>query len=264
MRVLIVSRKQFFAVSAFCIMFLSGLLFGIHAAAEFASAGDSRILPIYRVACTDDEDRRIALTFDVAWTNSDLSEITEILDKYQAKATFFCTGSWLDDYPEDAKSLFNAGHDVQNHSDRHPHVAEMDTASLLADTDACSQKIKALTGMQPDLYRAPYGEYDNEMMAALEGAGMQVIQWDVDSRDWQEETTVSRIVSNVRKHTRPGSILLFHVDAKPGCTPEALDQILQDFSKDGYSFVLVRDLIYPADASRIDSQGEQHPISPNA
>ena len=218
-----------------------GAVWGV--GALIASAKD-RMLPVYSV---ETSEKKIALTFDVAWEASDLEAILSVLKENKAKGTFFTTGDWVDRHPEELKTILSAGHEVGNHSDRHPHVAEIDLESLQKDTAACGEKLKTATGQTPVLYRAPYGEYDNEMLTALKEMGYTVVQWDVDSRDWQTSATVDSIVKNVTEHVGPGSITLFHVDAKPRCTVEALTAILPSLKEQGYSFVTAGELLPKGD-----------------
>ena len=139
-----------------------------------------RLLPIYSV---ERGDKEIALTFDVAWENSNTQELIDILDEYDARATFFITGDWCDRYPEDVRLFSEAGHEIGNHSDQHPHVKGMNVNDLITDTKAASLKIKDITGREPTLYRAPYGEDDNSLISTVQGMGMNVIQWDVELLD---------------------------------------------------------------------------------
>lgn len=143
-------------------------------------SAEEKKLPIY---CVDRGDNKIALTFDCAWGNSNTDELIEILKNANAKATFFVTGEFCDKYPEDVKKFHEAGHSVQNHSDKHPHVKGMNINDLIADTKECSRKIKMLTGEEPTLYRAPYGEYDDTVMTTVEGMGLKVIQWSAEVSD---------------------------------------------------------------------------------
>lgn len=137
-------------------------------------------LPIYRV---ERGDNKIALTFDVAWENSNTEELIDILAENDARATFFVTGDWCDRYPDDVKMFFDAGHEIQNHSDQHPHVEGINVNDLINDTREANRKISMITGVEPTLYRAPYGEYDDSMLTTIEGMGMQVIQWDAERLD---------------------------------------------------------------------------------
>lgn len=209
-----------------------------------------RLVPIYSV---DTPDKKIAITFDVAWENSNTDQLIKILKDNDAKATFFITGDWCDRYPDDVRKFHEAGHEIENHSDKHPHVMGANVNDLIADTRECSRKIKMLTGAEPTLYRAPYGEYDDSLITTLDGMGMKVIQWDVDSVDWKEPTAAD-IKKKILKGAKPGSILLFHNDLAN--TTEALPEILSELKSQGYKFVTVNDLIYK-DNYTIDSDGKQ-------
>lgn len=141
---------------------------------------EGRLVPIYRV---DRGDNKIALTFDVAWENSNTDELIGILDEYDARATFFVTGDWCDRYPDDVLAFYDAGHEIQNHSDQHPHIEGINVNDLIADTNEAARKITMITGEKPTLYRAPYGEYDDSALTTLDGMGYKVIQWDVEPHD---------------------------------------------------------------------------------
>ncbi|MDE6727844.1 MAG: polysaccharide deacetylase family protein, partial [Oscillospiraceae bacterium] len=167
---------------------------------------------------------------------------------------------WCDRYPEYVKKFYDAGHEIENHSDKHPHVLGANVNDLIADTRECSRKIKMLTGEEPTLYRAPYGEFDDSLITTLDGMGMQVIQWDVDSVDWKKPSAAD-IKKKVLKGVKPGSILLFHNDLAN--TTEALPEILSNLKSQGYKFVTVKDLIYK-DNYTIDANGKQIPTSEGA
>ena len=181
MMVYTMTRKQILRVVSIVLFSIIALIIVIFAVvnAVTASAEEAK-LPIY---CVDRGDNKIALTFDCAWGNSNTDELLKILSDANAKATFFVTGEFCDSYPEDVKKFYDAGHSVQNHSNVHPHVKGMNINDLIEDTRECNRKIKMLTGEEPALYRAPYGEYDNTVMTTVEGMGLKVIQWSVEALD---------------------------------------------------------------------------------
>jgi len=217
------------------------------------TAASARRLPVYSVATAEP---KIALTFDCAWENSDTTELLALLSEYNVKATFFTTGDWCRRYPEDVKRIFGAGHAVENHSDQHPHVASIDAQKLQTDTNACSETITSLTGTTPRYYRAPYGEYSDAMLAVVEDTlGLQTIQWDVDSRDWQKRSA-DEMAASVTGSVQNGSILLFHNDTPN--TPQALRSIIPALQERGYVFVLLPELVAPA-GTPIDHAGRQQP-----
>ncbi len=115
------------------------------------------------------------------WGNEDTQQLIDILEKYQVKATFFVVGEWVDKYPESVKALHDAGHEVMNHSDTHPHFNSLSTQQICAEVEACNDKIEAVTGVRPTLIRPPYGEYNDHVIAAIRSLCMEPIQWDVEA-----------------------------------------------------------------------------------
>ena len=248
MRCFVISRRQISVVTALLLAVTVAVVCSTHV---FASG--SRKLPIY---CVQTEEKKIALTFDAAWGNDDTGTLIDILAQYNAKATFFVVAEWVDKYPESVKQLSDAGHQVQNHSTDHPYMTKLSAEQMLLQLETCNEKIAAVTGVTPTLFRAPYGDYNNLVVETVEGYGMKTIQWDVDSRDWKAEFTADRIVKGVLDNVQPGSIVLFHNDAEN--TPEALPVILEQLTAEGYTFEFVSDLIYQENYT-IDHTGRQIP-----
>ena len=216
-------------------------------------AAVKRDLPIY---CVEKESQTVSMTFDAAWGADDTQTLIDILGKYQVTATFFVVGDWVDKYPEAVKALADAGHEVMNHSNSHPHMTELSRDKMLQELNSCNDKIEAITGVRPTLFRAPYGEYNDALVGTARTAGMYTIQWDVDSLDWKEKG-VAHETERVLTKTKSGSIILFHNDAK--YTPEALPGILEGLIQKGFSFVPVSQLILQENY-QIDHTGRQCPI----
>ncbi len=95
-------------------------------------------------------------------------------------ATFFVVGDWVEKYPESVLALSEAGHEIMNHSDSHDHYTQMSADEVIADLNACNDKIEAVTGVRPTLVRFPYGDYNDVAVRAVRSIGMEPIQWDVD------------------------------------------------------------------------------------
>lgn len=203
-----------------------------------AFANSDRLLPIY---CVETDKKQIAISFDAAWGNDDTQTLIDILKEYDVPATFFVVGSWVDKYPESVKALADAGHQIQNHSNTHPHMPQLSKAQMKDELESCNNKIEAATGVRPTLLRPPYGDYDNALIETTESIGMKTIQWSVDSLDWKDSSTSDSICKRVTSKVCPGSIVLFHNDADH--TPEALPTILKCLKDEGYEFVFISDLI---------------------
>jgi polysaccharide deacetylase family sporulation protein PdaB len=196
-------------------------------------------LPIYAVHT---EEKLVSLSFDAAWGNEDTQQLIDILEQYDVKATFFVVGDWARKYPESVKALFDAGHEIMNHSNKHDHMPRLSAEQIASDLAACNQSIEDVTGVKPTLFRLPYGDYDCKTIRAVRAAGMETIQWDVDSLDWKD-VSAQQIIDRVTTRVKPGSIVLFHNAAKN--TPAALPGLIEKLQADGYKMIKISELIYP-------------------
>lgn len=142
------------------------------------ASATTRKLPVY---CVQRDDKCVSLTFDAAWGNEDTQTLIDILGKYNVKATFFVVGDWVDKYPESVKALSDAGHEVMSHSNDHAHFSKLSSEEIVKNLNACNDKIEAVTGIRPTLFRCPYGEYDDHVVSTVTEMGMYTIQWDVDT-----------------------------------------------------------------------------------
>lgn len=246
MKYMIMTKKQLMTVGCAALAVIIGAVISVNAFAK-----QERQLPIY---CVKTEEKKVALTFDAAWGADDTDTLIEVLSRYNAPATFFVVGGWVDKYPEEVKRLNDAGNDVMNHSSTHPYMTKLSEAQMKEQLENCNEKIAAITGKAPTLFRCPYGDYNNTVVSTVESIGMKAIQWDVDSLDWKDTSTVESIVTRVTEKVKPGSIVLFHNDADH--TPEALPIILEKLIADGYTFVKVAELI-AYDNYTIDNTGMQ-------
>ncbi len=213
-----------------------------------------RELPIYSVAT---DEKKIAITFDAAWSAEDTDKLIEILKKHKAKATIFAVGDWVDNNPEAVKKFHKNGHEMANHSNTHATFSKIGREEIKQEILDCNKKIEAITGVSPKLVRAPSGDYDNKSIEVAESLNMKMIQWDCDSLDWKK-LSIEEMYSRVTSKVQNGSIILFHNGVEN--TPEALDKILTKLEKDGYEFVTVSELIY-WDNYEIDHTGKQLKIT---
>ena len=237
MRFIIITRKRLINLSLLAAACVLVLALSVKAITLAVASGDKKKLPVY---CTEQQKKVIALSFDAAWGNEDTQILIDTLHQYNAKATFFLVGDWVENYPDSTKQLFDAGFEIGNHSNKHPHIPNLSAGDIGKEIDLCNQKIEAVTGIRPRVFRAPYGEYSNSLIDVLADRSMLCIQWDVDSHDWMDKSA-DYIVERVTSKVKPGSICLFHNAAKN--TPEALPRILETLTAQGYEFVTVSDLI---------------------
>ena len=248
-------RRKLIAAGAFALAAVMMFWVVNHPAVVGASAS-TRQLPIY---CVQKDYKVLSISFDAAWGNEDTQQLIDILSKYNVTATFFVVGEWVDKYPESVKALSDAGHEVMSHSDTHAHFNSLSSDEIIADLNACGDKIEKVTGTRPTLFRCPYGEYDDHVINAVRSMGVEPIQWDVDSLDWKA-LSAADITKRVTSKVQPGSIVLFHNAALH--TPEALPGIIEALLQQGYTFVPISQLILPGTCGQeytIDHTGRQCP-----
>ena len=243
-----VSKRRFIGIV--CIFFAIAVIMGLFFNKNISVAKTNRKLPIYSVATSE---KKIAITFDAAWTNQDTQQLIDILAKHNAKATVFIVGDWAKKFPESVKAFFDAGHTIANHSDTHKAFSKCSREEIKEEIMNCNKKLEAITGVPVTLVRAPSGDYTDQSLEVCKELGMTMIQWNCDSLDYTK-ISVDEIVNRVINGTTNGSILLFHNGVDN--TAPALDRILTELAKQGYSFVSVEDLIYK-DNFYIDHTGKQ-------
>ena len=213
---------------------------------------NAKELPIYCVNCNE---KKVALSFDAAWGNEDTADILKILDKNNVKVTFFMTGGWVEKYPDDVKAIAAAGHDLGNHSENHKHMSQLSKEQSIEEIMKPHKKVKELTGIDMNLFRPPYGDYNNTLIQATREAGYHCIQWDIDSLDWKDygvESIVKTVVNH--KHLGNGSIILCHNGAK--FTKDALESMITGLKEKGYEIVPISQLIYTGEYY-MDHEGRQ-------
>jgi polysaccharide deacetylase family sporulation protein PdaB len=203
----------------------------------------------------DTEEKKVAISFDEGWGLDQTNEILDVLDKYNAKATFFLVGAWIETYPEDVKMIVERGHDLGNHTDTHQRMTKLSKEEKINEIMNVHNKVKELTGVEMILFRPPFGDYDDAVVEAAKECEYYTIKWNVDSLDWKHEG-VDPIVDTVlnSEYLNNGSIILFHNNRK--YTKDALDKVLEGLVADGYEIVSISDLIIK-DNYYLDATGRQ-------
>lgn len=183
----------------------------------------ARSLPIYSVAR---EEKKIAISFDCAWGTEHTDAILKALDQNDVRCTFFMVEFWTEKYPEYVKKIDEAGHEIGTHSKTHPYMSKLSESEIRAELSSSSEAITAVTGKKVDLFRPPYGDYDNLVIDTAKSMGIYSIQWDVDSLDWKD-LSATDIAMRIINGVKPGSIILCHNNGLH--TAEALPLIFPRF-----------------------------------
>jgi len=241
-----------------CIVFVIGIIALSIATAALSSDAvtaflPKKDLPIYSV---DTPENKVAITFDCAWGADDIPDILQTLKKENIKATFFIVGQWAEKYPQAVKQIAQEGHDVANHSYSHLRMGAIDSSRIKSEIVKCNEVLSQISGNKIELFRAPYGDYNNEVIRTANELKQYTIQWDVDSLDWKPDISQAEITERVIQRARNGSIILFHNDTAH--TAKILPLIISSIKKKGLGFSPVSQLIL-REKYYIDFEGRQKP-----
>jgi len=160
----------------------------------------------------------VALTFDDGPDPVQTPRILELLGKYQVKAVFCLVGAQVRKHPDIVRQIVAEGHTLCNHTWDHSLTVGKDKPEeIKADLDRTNDAIlAAMPTARIPFFRAPGGNFTDRLVGVAGNAGMTSLYWQVDPRDWQhpeKETKaqhIARVITDVREHVRPGSIVLSH------------------------------------------------------
>ncbi len=249
----VVGKKSIIVGIAVAVLFAvlcTGL--GVTSSAQVFFGESTRKVPVYSVESGD--EKVIALTFDAAWGADKTLGIIDILNDYNAKATFFLVGFWIDKYPDEVKAIASSGLDIGNHSENHLNMPRLARAKMEEEIKSVNDKVFDLTGKTPKYFRAPYGDYDNSLMTCLDDMGMTGVQWSIDTLDWKG-LSASQIAERVLPKAKSGDIILFHNNSDH--VLDALPIVLEGLKQKGFRFVALSEMV-ATENYYTDSQGVQH------
>ena len=235
----LLNKKKFFTVVA---LFLVGVI--AISALSFSGAyavfygGNLRKLPIYYVKT---EEKKIAISFDCAWGVDYTDKLLSVMQEENVRCTFFAVEFWSAKYPEYLKKIADAGHEIGTHSATHPYMSKLDKSAIIKELTTSKEIIEKTTGKKVELFRPPYGDYDDLLIETAKELGLYTIQWSVDSLDWKD-LSANEIKNRVVERVKNGSIVLFHNQGLH--THEALSAIIKELKSKGYEFVPIGELIY--------------------
>ena len=216
------------------------------------TGGTVRKLPIYSVAR---EDKKIAISFDCAWGVDHTDAILAVLERENVRATFFMVEFWAEKYPDYVRKIALGGNEIGTHSATHSYMSKLSEEQIRKELADSSAAIEKVTGKKTELFRPPYGDYDDLLIETAQSMGLYTIQWDVDSLDWKD-LSATDIAMRIIGKVKSGSIILCHNNGLH--TAEALPIVLDSLKNSGYEFVPIGELIYRENYT-IDSAGMQCP-----
>lgn len=194
------------------------------------------------------DKKQVALTFDDGPHPDFTPRILEILERYQAPACFFCLGWRVENFPEIVREIVSRGHEVGNHSYRHPIFLAFYTVARLRQEVAKTQQafLKCL-GVQPLYYRQPLGILNPFLNKVLKEERLRLVGCSLYAKDNDLDTSQA-ISRYVIEKVRPGQVIILHdgLANRPHSrylSVEALPRILDALHKGGYQFVSLKTLM---------------------
>jgi len=201
----------------------------------------------------------VAITFDACATRSQAYEfdrpIFETLKREGVPATIFVSGRWVEGHPDAMEELAASPLiEFGDHSYDHPHMPELTPPEMALQIDETEAAL-ARFGQHSIAFRPPFGEFSVDVLEMLARKGLPPVLWDVVSGDPSAGSTAASIVHTVLKKTRPGSIIVFHINGRGWKTAEALPSVISGLRMRGFRFVHLSVLL----AARPGARGPQPP-----
>ena len=176
-------------------------------------------------------EKIIYLTFDDGPTANLTDWILNELEKYEAKATFFCVGGNMQKFPEKLKEIESLGHKIGNHTFSHLNGFKTTTNAYIED-------VKNASGFHPSkLFRPPYGKLKSSQAKILLQQGYEIIMWSVLTYDFDKNLDTQKAWKQIVKHAKSGSVIVFHDNEKARKNLQILlPKFLEYFSTQGFTF----------------------------
>ncbi len=230
--------RRIIFVSAIVIISVVFLVFTNLYLAQEVFVKQEKMLPIYSV---ETSEKKLAISFDCAWGTDYTDKLLEIMDEEGVKCTFFAVEFWTKKHPDYIKKISDYGHEIGTHSSTHPYMSKLSKSQIEKELTSSSNAIYEITGKKVELFRAPYGDYNDLLINTAKELSLFTIQWSVDSLDWKD-LSAKEIYNRVITKVKSGSIVLFHNQGLH--TADALRDIIRKLKSEGYEFCTIGELIY--------------------
>jgi peptidoglycan/xylan/chitin deacetylase (PgdA/CDA1 family) len=190
------------------------------------------------------KEKIVALTFDDGPHPIYTPQILDILDQYQAKATFFMIGSRMEEYPDIAKEVSARGHLIGNHTYTHPdNLRTLSPKELKWEIDQCQLSMQRIAGQNTYLFRPPRGILNQEIIKIVQDKGYTIVLWGICTFN-RSAPTPEMMATRVINYAHPGLIVLLH-DGRTDFRWKdvvATRLIVENLSRQGYRFVTLEEL----------------------
>lgn len=228
-------KLSIFIILIACLLSVS--IDGVNAAQVYFGYPAKKV-PVY---CVDTEEQKVAISFDAAWGADKTEKIMDILKEYKVNATFFLVSFWAEEHSDLVKKIDESGFEIGSHSNSHPDFVKLSETQMKQELEGSIATIEGITNKKVEVFRFPFGSYNNTAMKVCEEMNLIPIQWDVDTLDWKG-ISASEICKRVVSKVKNGSIILCHNNSDH--IVDALPIMLDRLQKKGYEVTSVGNLIY--------------------
>ncbi len=185
----------------------------------------------HRVWRIESSSNELFLTFDDGPHPDITPRVLELLNEYDAKATFFCIGDRVKQYPAIVEQIIAAGHIIGNHTQHHLNGWKTSTNEYVVDVEEAQRLIKT------SLFRPPYGRMTGKQARSIRKMGMKIIMWTILSADYDQDISPADVSKRVTENIQNGSIVVFHDSEKAELNMMfALTELLKKGSQKGFKF----------------------------
>ncbi len=183
------------------------------------------------------EEKYVALTFDDGPSGRFTRRLLEGLEQRGVKATFLLCGYRLKQYPDIAQAIFDGGHEIGLHGYSHDDMGKMSYGQVAREIR--ENRAWLPTGCDPVFLRPPGGNGNSATTQAAKDAGLALLKWSVDPRDWANHDAAA-VETAVVDAVQPGDIILMHDMCD--CSVDAALAIIDKLQSQGFRFVTVSEL----------------------
>jgi len=192
--------------------------------------------------------RQLALTYDDGPNDPHTLRLLEVLAKHNVHATFFLIGRYIQQQPQIAREIVQAGHVVGNHTLTHPLLIFKSEAEIRQELTQCRDALQDVIGKPSNLFRPPFGGRRPTTLRVACQLGLEPIMWNVTGYDWNAPPAAA-IERKVAKQIHGGDVILLHdgghkqMGADRSQTVIATDHLIAHYKSEGYEFVTIPQML---------------------
>jgi len=197
--------------------------------------------------------RRIALTYDDGPNDPHTLQLLGILGRHSVRATFFLIGRYVQQRPDIAREIVQAGHVVGNHTFTHPLLTFKSETEIREQLSQCRAALQDAIGHHSNLFRPPFGGRRPAVLRVARELGLEPVMWNVTGYDWNAPPAAV-IERKVTRQIRGGDVILLHdgghkqMGADRSQTLIATDHLIARYRSEEYEFVTIPQMMADVEA----------------